>query len=82
MGKNLEVYVEVLVIKSRTEDDIIRDMEETVRTLRIINMKLNPKKYTFGVEEGTFLGYTIKTKAYKLVQTKWKRSPTSHLPNV
>nr|GEW30774.1 hypothetical protein [Tanacetum cinerariifolium] len=45
------VYVDDLVIKSRTEHEIIRDIEETFRTLREINMKLNPKKYTFRVEE-------------------------------
>ncbi|GJZ88785.1 reverse transcriptase domain-containing protein [Tanacetum coccineum] len=44
IGRNLEVYVDDLVIKSRTEDEIVRDMEETFQTLREINMKLNPKK--------------------------------------
>ncbi|GKB07798.1 reverse transcriptase domain-containing protein [Tanacetum coccineum] len=29
IGRNLEVYVDNLVIKSRTEDEIVRDMEET-----------------------------------------------------
>ncbi|GKC28665.1 reverse transcriptase domain-containing protein [Tanacetum coccineum] len=52
IGRNLEVYVNDLVIKSRTEDEIVRDIEETFKTLREINMKLNPKKCTFGVEEG------------------------------
>ncbi|GJS36829.1 reverse transcriptase domain-containing protein [Tanacetum coccineum] len=57
IGRNLEVYVDDLVIKNRTEQEIIRDIEETFRTLREINMKLNPKKCTFRVEEGMFLGY-------------------------
>ncbi|GKC22563.1 reverse transcriptase domain-containing protein, partial [Tanacetum coccineum] len=48
--RNLEVYVDDLVIKSRTEDEIVRDIEETFQTLREINMKLNPKKCTFGIE--------------------------------
>ncbi|GJV52527.1 retrovirus-related pol polyprotein from transposon TNT 1-94 [Tanacetum coccineum] len=52
IGRNLEVYVDDLVIKSRTEDEIVRDIEETFKTLREINMKLNPKKCTFRVEEG------------------------------
>ncbi|GKB13786.1 reverse transcriptase domain-containing protein [Tanacetum coccineum] len=56
ISRNLEVYVDELVIKSRTEDEIVRDMEETFQTLREINMKLNPKKCTFGIEEGMFLG--------------------------
>ncbi|GKE67790.1 hypothetical protein Tco_1521951, partial [Tanacetum coccineum] len=43
IGRNLKVYMDDLVIKSRTEDEIVRDIEETFKTLREINMKLNPK---------------------------------------
>ncbi|GJX68394.1 reverse transcriptase domain-containing protein [Tanacetum coccineum] len=70
IDRNLEVYVDDLVIKSRTEDEIIRDIEETFRTLREINMKLNPKKYTFGVEEGMFLGYKVNTRGLKVCPDK------------
>ncbi|GJY70148.1 reverse transcriptase domain-containing protein [Tanacetum coccineum] len=59
IGRNLEVYVDDLVIKSRTEEEIIRDITETFKTLRQINMKLNPKKCTFGMQEGMFLGYKV-----------------------
>ncbi|GKE24222.1 reverse transcriptase domain-containing protein [Tanacetum coccineum] len=45
IGRNLEVYVDDFVIKSRTKDEIVKDIEETFKTLREINMKLNPKKY-------------------------------------
>ncbi|GJU56267.1 reverse transcriptase domain-containing protein [Tanacetum coccineum] len=49
IGRNLEVYMDDLVIKSRTKDKIIRDIEETFKTLREINMKLNSKKcYLWG----------------------------------
>ncbi|GKF88679.1 reverse transcriptase domain-containing protein, partial [Tanacetum coccineum] len=54
-GSNLEVYVDDLVIKSRTEEEIIQDITETFKTLRQINMKLNPKKCTFGMQERMFL---------------------------
>ncbi|GKA19205.1 reverse transcriptase domain-containing protein [Tanacetum coccineum] len=69
-GRNLEVYVDDLVIKSRTKDELVRDIEETFRTLRKINMKLNPKKCTFGVEEGMFLGYQVNTKGIKICPDK------------
>ncbi|GJV95879.1 reverse transcriptase domain-containing protein [Tanacetum coccineum] len=59
VGRNLEVYVDDLVIKSHTEEELLRDIEETFRTLRKINMKLNPKKCTFGAIEGMFLGYVV-----------------------
>ncbi|GJV07223.1 reverse transcriptase domain-containing protein [Tanacetum coccineum] len=70
IGRNLEVNVDDLVIKSRTENEIIRYIEETFKTLREINMKLNPKKCTFGVEEGMFLGYKVNTKGIKVCPDK------------
>ncbi|GKC97208.1 reverse transcriptase domain-containing protein [Tanacetum coccineum] len=68
--RNLEVYVDDLVIKSRTEDKIVRDIEETFKTLREINMKLNPKKCTFRVEEGMFLGYKVNSKGLNVCPDK------------
>ncbi|GKF88873.1 reverse transcriptase domain-containing protein, partial [Tanacetum coccineum] len=70
IGRNLKVYVDDLVIKSRMEDEIVRDIKETFKTLREINMKLNPKKYAFGVEEGMFLGYKVNTKGLKVCPDK------------
>ncbi|GKE11026.1 reverse transcriptase domain-containing protein [Tanacetum coccineum] len=55
---------------SRMEDEIVRDMEETFQTLREINMKLNPKKCTFGIEEGMFLGYKVSTRGLKVCPDK------------
>ncbi|GJZ86756.1 reverse transcriptase domain-containing protein [Tanacetum coccineum] len=58
-GRNLEIYVDDLVIKSHTETQLLRDIEEMFHTLRKINMKLNPKKCTFRATKGMFLGYMI-----------------------
>nr|GFB09970.1 reverse transcriptase domain-containing protein [Tanacetum cinerariifolium] len=59
MGRNIEVYVDDLVVKSHTETEMVRDIAETFQTLRKINMKLNPKKCFFELAEGVFLGYVI-----------------------
>ncbi|GKC01008.1 reverse transcriptase domain-containing protein [Tanacetum coccineum] len=59
VGRNLEVYVDDLVIKSHTKEELLRDIKEMFCTLRKINMKLNPKKCTFGAVEGMFLGYVV-----------------------
>nr|GEV59972.1 reverse transcriptase domain-containing protein [Tanacetum cinerariifolium] len=48
VGWKIEVYVDNLVVKSYTEDKMMRDIEETFHTLRKINMKLKPKKCSFG----------------------------------
>ncbi|GJS00609.1 reverse transcriptase domain-containing protein [Tanacetum coccineum] len=67
ISRNLKVYVDDLVIKSRKEDEIVRDIEETFKTLREINMKLNPKKCTFRIEEGMFLGYKVSNRGLKIL---------------
>ncbi|GJS17140.1 reverse transcriptase domain-containing protein [Tanacetum coccineum] len=72
VGRNLEVYVDDLVIKSHTEDELVRNIVETFRALRKINMKLNPKKCTFGATEGMFLGYLIEPDGIKPCPEKTK----------
>ncbi|GKC50970.1 reverse transcriptase domain-containing protein [Tanacetum coccineum] len=59
VGRNIEVYIDDLVIESHTEAEMLRDIDETFRMLRKINMKLSPKKCTFGAVEGMFMGYMI-----------------------
>ncbi|GKA61589.1 reverse transcriptase domain-containing protein [Tanacetum coccineum] len=59
IGRNLEAYVDDMVIKSKEETSLLADIAETFESLKTINMKLNPKKCSFGVEEGKFLGYMV-----------------------
>ncbi|GJS62234.1 reverse transcriptase domain-containing protein [Tanacetum coccineum] len=72
IGVNLEAYVDDMVIKSRTEQDIIKDIEQTFSTLRRINMKLNQKKCLFGMEEGKFLGYIVTSEGIRANPEKAK----------
>ncbi|GKD55382.1 reverse transcriptase domain-containing protein, partial [Tanacetum coccineum] len=65
VGRNIEVYVDDLVIKSHTKREMLRDIDETFHTLQKINIKLNPKKFTFGAVEGMFLGYMISLEGIK-----------------
>nr|GEW06815.1 reverse transcriptase domain-containing protein [Tanacetum cinerariifolium] len=58
--RNLEAYVDDIVIKSKDEKMFLADIAETFNNLKRINMKLNPKKCSFGVEEEKFLGYMTK----------------------
>nr|GEX16031.1 reverse transcriptase domain-containing protein [Tanacetum cinerariifolium] len=70
IGRNLEVYVDDLFIKSHMKYAIVRDIEETFKTLREINMKLNPKKCTFRVKERMFLSYKVNAKGLKVCPDK------------
>ncbi len=46
---NVKVYVDDMLVKSKEEDDHLKDLEETFNTLRKYQMKLNPSKCAFGV---------------------------------
>ena len=49
IGRNVQVYVDDMLVKSLRENDHLNDLKETFNTLRSYNMKLNPNKYAFGV---------------------------------
>nr|GEU81005.1 hypothetical protein [Tanacetum cinerariifolium] len=51
MGRSLEAYVDDMVIKSKIEPKMIKDVKETLLTLKKVNMKLNPKKCSFRMED-------------------------------
>ncbi|KAK8953778.1 hypothetical protein KSP39_PZI002512 [Platanthera zijinensis] len=58
-GRNLEVYVDDLLIKSKTIGAHLEDLRETFETLRKYKMRLNPKKCVFGASRGKFLGHLL-----------------------
>ncbi|GJW20020.1 reverse transcriptase domain-containing protein [Tanacetum coccineum] len=69
---NLEAYVDDMVIKSNDEKMLLADVAETFDNLRRINMKLNLKKCSFGVEEGKFLGYMVTSEGIQANLKKMK----------
>ena len=44
IGRNVEVYVDDMLVKSLDEERHLDDLQETFNTLRRYNMKLNPSK--------------------------------------
>ncbi|PKA50043.1 RNA-directed DNA polymerase like [Apostasia shenzhenica] len=56
-GRNLETYVNDILVKIKTLEEHFNDLRETLDTLRRFNLKLNPAKCTFGAASGKFLGY-------------------------
>ncbi|XP_059446359.1 uncharacterized protein LOC132177899 [Corylus avellana] len=59
IGRNMEVYVDDILVKSVLPQDHILDLQETFTTLKKYGMKLNPSKCAFGVSSGKFLGYML-----------------------
>ena len=57
--RNVQVYVNDMLVKSLCEEDHLDDLRETFNTLRSYNMKPNPNKCTFSVAAGKFLGFMV-----------------------
>jgi hypothetical protein len=51
LNKNVEAYVDDMVVKTRNSDMLITDLEETFASLREYQWKLNPNKCVFCVED-------------------------------
>jgi hypothetical protein len=59
LHRNIEAYVDDVVIKTRNPKDLIADLEETLNSLRKFRWKLNPTKCVFRVPSGKLLGFII-----------------------
>jgi hypothetical protein len=59
LNKNVEDYVDDVVVKTRNSDMLIVNLEETFASLREYQWKLNPNKCVFGVPSGKLLGFII-----------------------
>ena len=59
IGRNVQVNVDDMLVKSLHEVDHLDDLKETFDMLRSFNMKLNPNKCTFRVTVGKFLGFMV-----------------------
>ena len=59
IGRNMEVYVDDMLVKSKEESTHLDNLQVTFTTLRQYQMKLNPSKCTFGVALGKFLGFMV-----------------------
>nr|ABA95369.1 retrotransposon protein, putative, Ty3-gypsy subclass [Oryza sativa Japonica Group] len=59
ISRNVEAYVDDVVVKTKQKDDLIEDLEETFAIIRAFRMKLNPEKCIFGVPLGKLLGFMV-----------------------
>jgi hypothetical protein len=62
IGRNMEVYVDDILVKSILPIDHVSDLQEAFRTLKQYLMKLNPAKCAFEVSSGKFLGFMVSSR--------------------
>jgi succinylglutamate desuccinylase len=62
IGRNMEVYVDDMLVKSTESVNHIHDLHEAFETLKQYGMKLNPTKCAFRVSSEKFLGYMVSSR--------------------
>jgi hypothetical protein len=62
IGRNVQAYIDDIVVKSKKQGDLIDDLKETFDNLHKYKMMLNPKKCVFGVSSGKLLGYMVSSR--------------------
>jgi len=72
IGRNVEVYIDDILVKSKDEANHLDDLKETFSTLRKYNMKLNPAKCVFAVISGKFLGFMVSQRGIEANPNKVK----------
>ena len=59
IGWNVEVYMDNMLVKCKKKDCNMDNLQETFKTLRLYNMRLNPSKCMFEVSLRLFLGFIV-----------------------
>nr|GEY32267.1 hypothetical protein [Tanacetum cinerariifolium] len=78
--RNMEAYLEEIVVKSKDEQSLIEDIEETLNKQKWVNMKIDPNESTFGMKEGRFLGYTVTEEGIRSDPAKIQAIMKIHTP--
>ena len=59
LGKNIELYIDNMVVKSKVESEHVNDLGNIFTILRKHKLRLNASKCSFSIGLGKFLGYMV-----------------------
>jgi hypothetical protein len=59
IGRNIQVYIDDVVITTRKEESLISNLVETFNNLNRYKLKLNLKNCSFDVSAGQLLGFLV-----------------------
>nr|CAN61210.1 hypothetical protein VITISV_014941 [Vitis vinifera] len=72
MHKDVEVYVDDMIVKSRGRADHLDALERFFERIRKFRLRLNPKKCTFGVTSGKLFGHMVSERGIEVDPDKIK----------
>ena len=72
MHKEIEVYVDDMIAKSKEKENYIDNLRKLFERLRKFQLKLNPAKCTFGATSGKLLGFIVSERGIEVDPNKVK----------
>ena len=82
LHRNIEAYMDDIVVKTKDRSTLIQDLEETFANLRKINLKLNPEKCVFGVPSSKILGIFVSHRGIEANSYKIKAIEQIQVPRI
>jgi hypothetical protein len=77
IGKLVEIYIDDVVEKSTSAEGHLGDLQRVLEQTRKFGLRMNPKKYTFGVSAGQFLGFLVHERGIEIVLLQRRNSNNS-----
>nr|XP_025616499.1 uncharacterized protein LOC112708784 [Arachis hypogaea] len=81
IGRNIEVYVDDMVAKTKVGQPHTEDLEEIFAQIRRYNLRLNPEKCAFNVKGGKFLGFMLTSRRIEANPEKCQAILNMRSPN-
>ena len=72
MHKEVEVYIDDMMVKSETREGHFEALDKFLERLEKYNLRLNPKKCTFGITLGKLLGHIVSKRGIEVDLDKIK----------
>ena len=72
IGRIVEIYIDDVVVKSKSYKEHLADLRETLECTRKHGLKMNPNKCAFGVSAGEFLGFKVHERGIEVWQKSMK----------
>ena len=66
LGKNIEIYVDDMVVKSKVVTEHLEDLDDIFDILRRHKLRLNASKCSFSMGSSKFLGYMVTHRGIKV----------------
>ena len=70
LHKYVECYVDDLVVKTKRREDHLVELRSVFNRLRKYQLKMNPRKCSFGVTFEKFLGFIVRHRDIEIDQSK------------